>query len=306
MAERLRTGIALAALKFGPELPFYDTMTAKELLIRTMGERAYKTLWQPLFAKKFGEHAGHINASFFWARISKRTPSLAYPSGGFQELANYFGAYLEKQGVRFEYNTEVKLVALSKPGFTLKTEKNTLRADRVINTLPSPLYLKIGANTLPPSYVSRLSKIQYLGAQTIVIETTKRILDSTYWLNIAKKSNPWMVAVAHTNFMNSSHYGNNHLLYLATYTNTPLAPPNLDNEPDVVWHKNVVIPLAQPLYTTQFAQHMPHFATPTPGLYFANMELTYPYDRGTNYAVRVGRTAAKALIKDSAPPLVIK
>ena len=36
--DRLRTGIVLAFLKFGPALPFYHTMTAADFLKRTMGE----------------------------------------------------------------------------------------------------------------------------------------------------------------------------------------------------------------------------------------------------------------------------
>ena len=47
--------------------------------------------------------------------------------------------------------------------------------------------------------------------------------------------------------------------------------------------------MAQPLYTTEFSKIVPQYKTPVPNLYFANMEQTYPYDRGTNYAVKVGK-----------------
>ena len=38
--------------------------------------------------------------------------------------------------------------------------------------------------------------------------------------------------------------------------------------------------------------------TPLPGLYFASMSQVYPWDRGTNYAVEIGRKAATMITED--------
>jgi hypothetical protein len=37
---------------------------------------------------------------------------------------------------------------------------------------------------------------------------------------------------------------------------------------------------------------IPNVRTPLPGLYFASMSQVYPWDRGTNYAVEMGRKVA--------------
>ena len=53
---------------------------------------------------------------------------------------------------------------------------------------------------------------------------------------------------------------------------------------------------AQPVPLVDHSQNIPPIETPIPGLYFASMSQVYPWDRGTNYAVEVGRKAAGLII----------
>jgi len=46
------------------------------------------------------------------------------------------------------------------------------------------------------------------------------------------------------------------------------------------------------------SQRIPPIKTPIDGLYFASMSQVYPWDRGTNFAVEIGRRAA-CMILDS-------
>jgi protoporphyrinogen oxidase len=57
---------------------------------------------------------------------------------------------------------------------------------------------------------------------------------------------------------------------------------------------------AQPVPGLNHSQAIPDLRTPLPGLYFAGMSQVYPWDRGTNYAVEIGRRAAQALLDDAA------
>ena len=54
-------------------------------------------------------------------------------------------------------------------------------------------------------------------------------------------------------------------------------------------------PYAQPLFEKQFLKNKPDFITPERNFFIANLDMTYPYDRGTNYAVKLGRQAAKLI-----------
>ena len=54
----------------------------------------------------------------------------------------------------------------------------------------------------------------------------------------------------------------------------------------------------QPVPELDHSQHIPPIKTPIEGLYFASMSQVYPWDRGTNFAVEIGRRAAN-MIMDS-------
>src|SRR3989344_7696444 len=79
--ERIRTGLTLAFLKYTSNWKLLEKITAKEFILKYMGKTSWEVLWEPLFEGKFHNFAGEISASWFWARIKKRTPSLAYPKG---------------------------------------------------------------------------------------------------------------------------------------------------------------------------------------------------------------------------------
>jgi len=46
------------------------------------------------------------------------------------------------------------------------------------------------------------------------------------------------------------------------------------------------------------SRNIPPIRTPVRGLYFASMSQVYPWDRGTNFAVEIGRRAARLLLED--------
>jgi protoporphyrinogen oxidase len=52
---------------------------------------------------------------------------------------------------------------------------------------------------------------------------------------------------------------------------------------------------AQPIFDKEFIKVKPDFQSPVENFYIANLDMTYPYDRGTNYAVKLGKEAAKII-----------
>jgi protoporphyrinogen oxidase len=49
---------------------------------------------------------------------------------------------------------------------------------------------------------------------------------------------------------------------------------------------------AQPVPLKMHSKRIPSIRTPIEGLYYASMSQVYPWDRGTNFAVEIGRKAA--------------
>lgn len=308
MPEKIRSAAILGFLKLSPFLTLYEKYTAKEFLQKTTGERAWKILWEQLFRKKFGKYAENILTSFIWARISKRTKQLGYMSGGFQNFIQHIELSLTQREVIIKKNTDIKEITYKNDQFIIEGEK----FDRVISTLPTLIFVKIFSGILPKKYCVDLQKIQYLSAVNYIFETEELVLENTYWLSNAVAEIPYMVTVAHTNFIDKANYGNKHITYIAKYVENddsilkmnsselkkfwiPYLEKSLGKRIRIIRDRVFKSGYAQPIFDKTFLHNKPDFITPIKNLYCANLDMTYPYDRGTNYAVKLGKEISEII-----------
>jgi hypothetical protein len=56
-------------------------------------------------------------------------------------------------------------------------------------------------------------------------------------------------------------------------------------------------PYAQPIFDSEFVTIPRSFSTSAKNVYMANMDMTYPYDRGTNFAVQLGKDISNFILK---------
>ncbi len=316
ISERVRTGAVLAFLKFVPFLPVYEEYAAQDFLKVAMGEHAYEVMFGELFRKKFGKYAGKILTSFIWARITKRTKELGYVKGGFQVFIDHLEQTLIKQGVNICKSVAVESIEKKGEEFILtiqegaSTKKKKEVFDRVVSTLPTPVLANVAQTLFPAEFLQNLRSIQYLHAVCLILQTEKPILAKEYWLNICVPELSAMLVAQHTNLVDKKHYGNKNLLYMANYVegSDTLVKMNdkeilahyvpqlkkLKQDYDGTYGKYFIFkaPFAQPIFDKKFLKSKPDFETPVPGFYIANLDMTYPYDRGTNYAVKLGRQVA--------------
>lgn len=313
--ERIRMAAVLGILRYNPFWKPLEKYTTSTILPKTMGEKAYRMLWEPLLRNKFGDFAPTISLAWFWARVTKRTPSLAYPEGGFLRFAQALAEAVEKKGGKIIYNADVTSIdAHGKVTIKYKlptTNDQLLTTDKLIVTLPSFAFLKL-APKLPQTYKEKLVKLQGIGAVVVVMRLAKPFFtDKTYWLNVCDTKAPVLAIVEHTNFMDKSHYNNEHLVYLGNYLphNHPyfsLSKEKLMQEFDpylkqinptykdhLLGIEKFSVPFAQPIIPVNYSKYIPSFDTPLPNVYLANMQQVYPWDRGTNYAVELGQKIMK-------------
>jgi len=280
--DRLRVGLILFYLKTTPFWKPLERLRAKDFLVKSMGENAWKILWEPLFSGKFHAEKDNIPASWFWARIKKRTPSLSYPKGGFLDLAVNLVKEIEKHSGEFQFNTKVVEINKLKDVFEVQTEKNSLRFDRVISTLPFQLFTKIVK--LPRKYTDSLESLTSLGAVNMLLSLNRNFLeDDTYWLNINAHHFPFLSIVEHTNFMDKKFYGNEHLLYIGNYLPRKHSyfrreaidllkefypyMKTINPKFDKSWVNKIYLfkaPFAQPIMPLNYSQEMPTFQTGMP------------------------------------------
>jgi protoporphyrinogen oxidase len=238
--------------------------------------------------------------SFIWARINKRTKALGYIEGGFQNFIDYLENKLKKMKVGILKSCEIRDIKKKGSKFVI----NNIEYDKVISTLPSPILSRLTASLFSKEYLSRFDKLKYLNAITLILETDKPILDKTYWLNICTEKIPFMILAQHTNFADKKIIMGN-LAYVGWYVDgtkllkmekleiLKLVKPSLEkisNSKFQILNSYLFkAPWAQPIFDKEFEKNKPDFITPDKNFFIANLDMTYPYDRGTNYAVKLGK-----------------
>lgn len=303
LLSRLRMAAVLGVLRYNPFWKLLEGTTAAAFLSKAMGEKPYHILWEPLLQNKFGKYTSEISLAWFWARITKRTSSLAYPEKGFLAFAEYLADVVIKKNGQIRYGVSIdhieekeKRVSLGKYGIF----------DKVIVTLPSFLFLKL-APQVPELYKKSLLHLKGIGAVVVVMRLKKPFFtDGTYWLNVCDTKAPVLAIVEHTNFINKKHYNNEHLIYLGNYLPSDhkyfhltaeellkafdpyLRKINPDYKKSLIGVKKFSVPFAQPIIPVNYSKIVPSFDTPLKNVYLANMQQVYPWDRGTNYAVALG------------------
>ena len=311
--ERLRMGLVLALFKYNPLWKPLEKFNATTTLPKLMGKKSYSLIWEPLFVNKFGNYKDDISLAWFWARITKRTPSLAYPQGGYLEFAQTFSKQIKKLGTKTFYGTTVDKIEQDGDKIRIHFNDKSEIFDKVIVTLPSFFFIQI-TEGLPENYKKNLLKLKGLGAINLVLRLKEPFLeDGTYWLNVCEKNALLMSIVEHTNFMDKKFYGNEHLVYLGNYLPADhkymkmqaeellkeydpfLRRINADYTNNLIGLEVFKAPFAQPIIPVNYSKMLPSFKTPIKNLYLANIQQVYPWDRGTNYAIELGEKICREL-----------
>ncbi len=318
LPDKMRMGLVIAYLRFSKQWRKFEQVTAHEWLVRTMGRRGYEVLWEPLLMGKFGDHYKEVNLAWFWARIHKRSPALGYFRGGFQHFVDTLVQRVEELGGVVHVNCPARHIRpLPERGFRVESDGATWTGDVVISTV-SPRAFANMVPDLPASYLEKVRGLKSMGAVVMTLALKHRMTEKDYWINLPKKEGfPFLAFVEHTNYMDRNHYGGDYIVYLGDYLDPnhpyfemsdqelldvflPALPRfNPDFTPD--WITGVWVHkarYAQPVVPVNYSRHIPDLRTPIPGLYFASMSQVYPWDRGTNYAVEIGRRVARLVQSD--------
>jgi protoporphyrinogen oxidase len=312
LLDRVRMSATLGSLRLNPYWKPLEKVRALDILPKMMGEKAWNMLWNTQLTNKMGAYAKDISLVWFWTRINKRTPSLAYPEGGFLSFANALVKAIEEKGGIVHFGAETSNIT-DKKKTTITYKKNGKEIsesfDKIIVTLPSYLFLKL-APELPDTYRNKLVRLKGLSATNMVLRLKKPFLtDGTYWLSICKQNAPIMAIIEHTNFMDKKNYNNEHLLYIGNYATTHdkldwdkkkllafydhfLQKIHPGYEKDLIDYELFKAPFAQPIVPINYSKLVPSHTTPLPNVFLANIEQVYPWDRGTNYAVELGENIA--------------
>ena len=319
--NKIRFGLVGLYLKLTNNWRTLEKTTTDAWMRKYAGNKVYESMWQPMMIGKFGETwHDKVNMAWMWARIHVRTSRLGTFKGGFQVFANKFAAKLAEKGVEICYNTRVSSLQRLEDGrisvrFADGGEEK--RFDQVLVTLSPGMMAKM-APDLPSDYLAGLLKLKSMGAVVMTVSIKHPLSpEGYYWYNIPKQAGfPFLSLVEHTNFLKPEYFGGDHILYIGDYLETD--HPNFTKSDEELaeeflphlkkinpafnrdWVNKIWVSktsYAQPIPLLNHSANIPPIETPIPNLYFASMSQVYPWDRGTNFAVEIGRRAAKLMLR---------
>ncbi len=319
---KIRFGFAGLYLRYTKPWRQLEKTTVEEWAKRWMGREAYEDLWRPLLIGKFGDYYQKVNMAWFWARMYKRSPKLGYFEGGFQAFVDLLAQKVTDLGVELYLRTPVEHIAAQDVGgVTVRASGQSDDFDSAVVTVGPGLLAQM-VPSLPDDYLGRLRQLKSMGAQVLILALKYQLMPQTYWLNPPARSPdksqndfPFTALVEHTNYIDRKHYGGDRIIYCGDYLRPDhpymqlskhelldLYLPSLKRvnpqfEPN--WIRASYLfreRYAQPVPPINHSHNIPALQTPIPGLYFASMSQVYPWDRGTNYAVEIGRRVAKMVM----------
>ncbi|WP_404207561.1 NAD(P)/FAD-dependent oxidoreductase [Vibrio sp. V03_P4A6T147] len=321
--DRIKLGMLTLRARKISDWKTLENKTAHEWLKELGGDNVYRVIWEPLLKGKFGPYAESVSAVWFWNKLKLRGGSrgkkgeerLAYFKGGFVSLAEALGTKVKDNGGKIYLGTKATAVNRHNNNWVVDTESGQIVSERVIFTTSLPIISELIKDWAHADYLSRLNQIKYIGNVCLVLELD-RSLSSTYWLNVNDPTFPFVGVIEHTNFSKPENYGGRHIVYLSKYLphTDRLYTMNSDEFfqysfpflkemfPDfdrswVIKHHLWRARWSQPVVEKHYSKLIPEQEGPVEGMHICSMAQIYPEDRGTNYAIREGRSIGREVSK---------
>ncbi|MFZ3071003.1 MAG: NAD(P)/FAD-dependent oxidoreductase [Anaerolineaceae bacterium] len=319
--NKIRFGLVGLYLRLTSNWKPLEKWTTDAWMRKKAGDKVYESMWEPMMIGKFGErYARQVNMAWMWSRLHSRSTRLGTFKGGFQAFADKFAGVLQDQGVAIHYNEAVEGIYHQEDNSVQVRVKDQAPQtfDQVLVTLSPGVMAKLTPD-LPSGYLSGLLNLKNMGAVVMTLSLKHALSpEGYYWYNIPKQVGyPFLSLVEHTNFLKPEYFGGDHILYIGDYLEVDhpnfrksdevllaeflphLTKINPEFKPD--WVKKVWVSktaYAQPIPLPEHSKNIPEVKTPVPGVYFASMSQVYPWDRGTNFAVEIGRRAARLMLEE--------
>ncbi len=314
--DKIRFGFVGLFLRLTNNWKALEKVTADSWMMKWAGRNVYEKMWKPLLIGKFGPYYRDVNMAWMWARIKARTTRLGTFEGGFQHFADLFAEKLREMGVAIRLGARVDSIKRGQGQLVVRGGAESESFDKVLVTTSPNLMAKL-APDLPENYLKGLLELKSMGAVVMVLSIRHQLSkEGYYWFNLPKEEGyPFLALNEHTNFVSKEHFGGDHIIYAGDYLEAGHEYFSLNDEEllerfmpafkkfnpafERDWVRKVWVfrtNYAQPVPLLNHSKNIPAIQTPIEGLYFASMSQVYPWDRGTNFAVEIGRRAARIIL----------
>lgn len=328
LAQRVRFGLHVIESRRRSHWRWLDQIPAKPWVIESVGEEAYRAIWEPLLKIKFGDDHEQISAAWLWHRIHRVATSRKSLLGSdtFGVLEHGSATIVDELVRRLKAEprctllpgTGVERIAWDSAGVKGVTLDNgeTLASDAVLSTAALPVLDRLVGPSATEPYFERARKIRYIGVTCVMLSLSEPVC-SNFWLNINDPRISYNGIISQTNLNLNLRRAGLHIAYVPFYLPTT-HPRYLASDEDVYREVVSMLPLVNPAFserwvkewrvfrapyaqavcTTHFVDLVPEHKSPISGLYVTDSVQFYPEDRSISMAISVGRRAARAIAQD--------
>ncbi|RYE43233.1 MAG: NAD(P)/FAD-dependent oxidoreductase [Hyphomicrobiales bacterium] len=324
LIDRFRLGFLVLQVRRVKDWRTIEHLTIREWLEPLCGKNVFRIVWEPLIQAKFSLFAETVNAVWFWKKLvlrggtrdKKGGEELAYFKGGFGRLAESLVSAIRQHGGEVTLGQHVTSLKVDGDRISaVQTSVGEVSGSEFLFTPAFPIIANIFESVAPSSWLEKIRRVKYLGNLCLVLRL-KRSLSDTYWINVNDPGFPFVGVIEHTNFDAPENYNGSRIAFLSRYLAvedpvwaysdeaylqfaighlTRMFPDF--NESWIVEYRVWRAEYAQPVTERGYSGYVPGADTPFENGTISTMAQVYPEDRGTNYAIREGRSAAKRMIQ---------
>ena len=296
-----------------------DKVGVTDWLVRNLGERAYKVLWERLFHLKFYEYKDKLSAAWLGTRIkrvalSRRNlfqESLGFIEGGSETLLKKMQEFILARGGRIHLSAGIDRVnAPSGKVESITVRGETSPVDGVISTAPIQ-YVPRLVPELPDTFVARIRALENIPVVCVILKL-KQPLSENFWMNICDDGIdiPGVIEYSNLNpgagpavvyapfYMPKTHpkYARDNAAFIEeTLAYLPKLNPAFSRDWVLASHCHRY-EYAQAVCPPGYYDLLPPMQTPIQGFCMADTAYYYPEDRSICESVKVAKALARTAL----------
>ena len=321
--SRLNLGLDTLKWKNLKDWERLDDISAKEWMLKSLGEQAYDVIWSPLLSMKFGEYQDQVSAAWLWHRVhrvanSRKSPFhpqvMGHFTGGTETLLKSLREAIKKQGGRTFCSAPVEAVIKKSDQVAGILVSGQMRGyDSVIVTVPLPQAAALMPEELA-EFRAKLRQVSFIGVVCLVI-WIDRTISGAFWCNINDKRVPFN-GIIETSQLNPDTARGGALIYVPHYLPVsaprfsfsdeqlldeflkalPMLKPGMSKE-SIKGFRVFRSKFAQPICSKGFRHLVPQHTTPLKGLFLIDCTQLYPEDRTISGTIGVSKTASSLVLE---------
>lgn len=324
--DKLKFGVGLFKIKSKKRDDWreLENVLAAQWLPEQFGVKGYEIVHKPLLEEKFGSYADSISAAWMWARLHRVGKSrtkilhlekLGYLTGGTHTLIDKLAQNIT-QTSRGQIIKNAKCEKILIENNKIKgiiCNGTTYNYDRVISTIPSPLFVNL-INNSNHEYFNKIRKINSIGVMCVLLRLTKSFTKN-FWLNISDSRIPLAGVIEYTNLNPCNFLNGDKIIYIPQYLSAESEEYSLPDDKvidEYIGYLKIINPefskdwikasyvfrdeYAQPICEVGFTKYIPSIKTPVEGLFMTDSYQLHPDDRAVSYSIGLGKKAAGLIL----------